>query len=72
MTENIRKLRKGDKVKARLGDHIIGFDIVEMEISDIDFDKNCIRLRRQIPKSRYNPKGRIDNYLLEFRHLVFE
>jgi|GEM_PF-2395096 len=68
--EQVKKLNVGDKVIAKIGDHIIGVDELEMEYYDRDEDKKMVYAKFNIPKSRYNPRGRVDNYYLPLNRIV--
>ena len=65
----LKKLKKGDKVKAKIGDNIIGYDILEMEFDSLDEGTKSVGLIHKIRKSRFNPKGRVDCYRLELNNL---
>lgn len=69
--ERAKKLKKGDKVKAKIGDYVIGFEDYEMEFESLDDQKSHVSLRHHISKCRYVPNGRIDNYLIPVNRLVF-
>lgn len=68
--ERVERLNVGDKVIAKIGDHIIGYDELEMEYYDKKEDEKKVYLKFYIGKSRYNPKGRIDNYLIPLNRLI--
>ncbi|KKQ18215.1 MAG: hypothetical protein US31_C0007G0021 [Berkelbacteria bacterium GW2011_GWA1_36_9] len=70
--EKVKKLKKGDKVKAKIGDYVVGFDNYEMEFEALDNYSNCVKLKHKISQSRYNPKGRVDNYFIPIGKLIFD
>jgi hypothetical protein len=70
--EKVKKLNVGDKIIAKIGDHIIGVDELEMEYYDRDENKKMVYARFYIRKSRFNPKGRVDNYYLPLNRIILQ
>lgn len=69
--KRVKSLQIGTKVKVRLGDYILGHYIEEMIFNGFNNDGK-VSLIHHVGKSRFNPKGRVDNYALSVGNLIFE
>lgn len=66
----IKNFKKGDKVKAKIWDNIIGIDEIEMDFDSLDEKPRYVNLKNHIHKSRFNPNGRIDSYWIHINKLI--